>query len=141
MVISFVLIQAHCKKSSEITMKKKIKLMTDYRCYPLWWYDSDKVGDIDPATLPLSEKTITRLNAYADAKNSSLNWDYPPDTPNPTEEEIEATEEEGLSLWQQLQKELAPDYEVVYFSVRLGKIVTHLSELSPSNRDLIALAS
>lgn len=41
----------------------------------------------------------------------------------------EAFEEEGISLWQQLQKELAPDYEIVYFSDRLRKDISNLAEL------------
>ncbi|BDI18607.1 hypothetical protein ANSO36C_44090 [Nostoc cf. commune SO-36] len=40
---------------------EKIKLMPDYGCYPLWWVSSDKIGNIDPETLPLSQKTIKRL--------------------------------------------------------------------------------
>ncbi|MBR8826649.1 MAG: hypothetical protein DSM107014_01870 [Gomphosphaeria aponina SAG 52.96 = DSM 107014] len=42
-------------------MARKIKLMADYRCYPLWWEDTDKVGNIEPKTLSLKEETITRL--------------------------------------------------------------------------------
>jgi hypothetical protein len=33
------------------------------------------------------------------------------------------------SLWKQLQKELAPNYEVVYFSETLRKFVTDMNEL------------
>ncbi|BDI18608.1 hypothetical protein ANSO36C_44100 [Nostoc cf. commune SO-36] len=40
-----------------------------------------------------------------------------------------AFEEEGISLWKQLQTELAPNYQVVYFSELLGKVLTHPSEL------------
>lgn len=40
-------------------MYKRIKLMAYFDCYPLW--DMDDVGDIDPAELPLIEKTIARL--------------------------------------------------------------------------------
>jgi hypothetical protein len=44
--------------------------------------------------------------------------------------EVEADfDEEAIKLWKQLQKELAPNYEVVYFSDILGKVVTHESEL------------
>lgn len=120
-----------------MTMTQKIKLMTDYRCYPLWWVDSKKVGDINPLTLPLSQETLQRLEAFAAAKDASLNWDYPPDTEEATDEEIEAIEREGISLWQQLQKELAPDYEVMYFSERLLKIVTHPSELATDDRVVV----
>jgi hypothetical protein len=45
-----------------------------------------------------------------------LNQDYPPDSGFASEEDAQAFEQEGINLWQQLQKELAPDYEVLYFS-------------------------
>ncbi len=47
----------------------------------------------------------------------------------PTLEASSAFEEEGISLWKQLQTELAPNYQVVYFSDRLCRIVTNLGEL------------
>jgi len=110
-------------------MTQKIKLMPDYCCSPLWGLDLDNIGNIDPETLPLSPATINRLKTYSAAYESALNWDYPPDSPEPTEEEIENYEEEGINLWRQLQKELAPDYEVHYFSQKLRRIIGHPSEL------------
>jgi hypothetical protein len=38
-------------------------------------------------------------------------------------------EQQGISLWLQLQKELSPDYEVLYFSQKLRKVISHPSEL------------
>ncbi|MEH2291751.1 MAG: hypothetical protein V7K31_01120 [Nostoc sp.] len=43
---------------------EKIKLMADYGCYPLWWVSPEKVGNIDPETLPLIPETIKRLNKW-----------------------------------------------------------------------------
>jgi hypothetical protein len=37
---------------------EKIKLMADYGCYPLWWVNSDKTGDIDPETMPYTKQTL-----------------------------------------------------------------------------------
>lgn len=48
-------------------MPKKIRLMTDYGCYPLWWDEPDQVGDLDPESLPLSQEIIQRLYNWADA--------------------------------------------------------------------------
>lgn len=112
-------------------MSKKIKLMVDYGCDPLWWEEPDEVGDIDPATLPLSEDTIERLHRWAKAYDATLNWADPTDSPGFESADAEAAfESEGISLWKQLQKELAPtNYEVVYFSELLGKVLTHPSEL------------
>lgn len=112
-------------------MSKKIKLMVDYGCDPLWWDESDEVGDIDPATLPLSEDTIERLHRWAKAYDATLNWADPTDSLYFESADAEAAfESEGISLWKQLQKELAPNYEVLYFSDRLRKVLTHESELS-----------
>nr|MDZ8059885.1 hypothetical protein [Nostoc sp. EkiNYC01] len=104
--------------------------MADYGCYPLWWVSSDKVGNIDPETLPLIPETISRLEKWAEVYDAKLNWQNPGDSVGFSSLEAEAAfENEGISLWKQLQKELLPNYEVIYFSNRLRKVVTHASEL------------
>ncbi len=104
--------------------------MADYGCDPLWWADTDKVGNIDPVKLPLSSGIISRLQKWASAYNATLNWDDPANSPGFLNERAEsAFEAEGVSLWKQLQKELAPNYKVVYFSESLRKVVTHPDEL------------
>jgi hypothetical protein len=110
-------------------MAEKIKLMADYGCYPLWWASSGKAGDIDPETMPLSEETVSRLEKWADIYDAKLNWEDPNSSGFPTLEAKAAFEQEGISLWKQLQKELAPNYEVIYFSEQLRKIVTDTNEL------------
>ncbi len=103
--------------------------MADYGCDPLWWADADKVGNIDPGKLPLSKETISRLKKWASAYNATLNWQDPANSPGFLNEAAEAAfEAEGISLWKQLQKELARNYKVVYFSETLGKIFTDTSE-------------
>ncbi|CAD5982140.1 Antitoxin [Planktothrix tepida] len=106
-------------------MPIKIRLMTDYGCYPLWWDEPDQVGDLEPESLPLSQETIQRLYHWADAFETRLNLADPSDSPEVTPEEIERFEWEGLSLWKQLDQELAPDYEVVYFSSNFHQIFTN----------------
>ncbi|WP_414567764.1 hypothetical protein [Nostoc sp. CCY 9925] len=111
-------------------MAAKIKLMADYGCYPLWWATSDRAGDIDPETLPLNQETISRLEKWAEVYDAKLNWENPGDSLGFSSLEAEAAfEDEGISLWKQLQKELVLDYQVIYFSNRLRKVVTHPSEL------------
>lgn len=106
-------------------MPKKIRLMTDYGCYPLWWDEPDQVGDLDPESLPLSQEIIQRLYDWADAFDARLNLADPSDSPEVTPEEVERFEWEGLSLWKQLDQELSPDYEVVYFSSHFHQIFTN----------------
>jgi len=108
---------------------EKIKLMADYGCYSLWWVSPEKVGNIDPETLPLIQETIKRLNKWEEIYNAKLNWEDPANSPDLSAEAEAAFEEEGISLWKQLQTELAPNYQVVYFSELLGKVLTHPSEL------------
>lgn len=103
--------------------------MADYGCEPLWWADADKVGNIDPAKLPLSQETISHLRKWASAYNATLNWQDPANSPDLSVEAEAAFEEEGISLWKELQTELAPNYQVVYFSEPLGKVLTHPNEL------------
>ena len=104
--------------------------MADYECYPLWWVNSDKAGDIDPETLPLSQETISRLEKWADIYDAKLNWEDPNSSGFPSLEAKAAFEAEGISLWKQLQKELAPNYEVIYFSEQLNQVVTNTNELA-----------
>ncbi len=111
----------------------KIKLMTDYGCYPLWRADGDKVGNIDPAKLPLSQETAARLQKWADSFDARK--DDPGNSLSSTIEELAAFEREGISLWEQLQKELAPNYEVVYFSQILGRVMTGVNELEGTDND------
>jgi len=116
-------------------MKKKIKLMADYGCYPLWWVDPDLVGNITPHSLSLSQETLDRLSNWAASFDATLNQDYPPDSGFASEQDAQAFEEEGISLWQQLNQELAPDIEILYFSDRLRKLLTHPGQLaSATNR-------
>ncbi|QIR38664.1 hypothetical protein HCG51_19495 [Tolypothrix sp. PCC 7910] len=110
-----------------------IKLMADYGCDPLWWADADKVGNIDPAKLPLSQETINRLKNWASDYNASLNWQDPANSPDLSPEDEAAFEKEGTNLWKQLQTELAPNYRVIYFSELLGKVIMHPSELEASS--------
>ncbi|WP_335083325.1 hypothetical protein [Nostoc sp.] len=109
---------------------EKIKLMADYGCYPLWWVSPEKVGNIDPETLPLIPETIKRLNKWEEIYNAKLNWEDPANSSGFLSEQAEAAfEQEGISLWKQLQTELAPNYQVVYFSELLSKVLIHPSEL------------
>jgi hypothetical protein len=93
---------------------------------------------LDGQIVFLEEVSVQRLEAWARANDAQLNWDEPANSGEPTEEEIEEFEREGISLWQKLQQELSPNYEVVYFSERRRKVVTDLSELSP--KDLVAVS-
>ncbi len=108
-------------------MVKKIELMADYNCYPLWWANGD--GNIDPSTLPLTSKTLKSLEEWAAIYDTLLNEDDPAASGFPNDEARDVFDQKGISLWQLVQKELGLEYEVGYFSERFGKHLTHLSQI------------
>jgi hypothetical protein len=112
-----------------IDMPKVIKLMTDYGCSPLWWQDD--IGNIDPGSLPLQSETRERLKAWAAVYDSWLNWADPLASPEPPSAEVTAFEVEGVLLWMQLRKELAGQFEVVYF--RHGTVFDNPEQLEGSH--------
>ncbi|CAC5342613.1 MULTISPECIES: hypothetical protein [Planktothrix] len=113
-------------------MTINIKLMPDYCSYSLWGLDPDNIGDINPALLPLSKKTIKRLEKWAATYDQILKWDDPASSGFATVEEAEKFEREGVDLWHQLREELAPNYEVRYFSQKLRKVINNPDELMVS---------
>jgi hypothetical protein len=110
-------------------MTKTIKLMAEYKCYPLWLLDPEVIGNINPTNLPLKQETMESLLAWALTYEGTINREYPPDSGFASEEDAQAFEREGLKLWYQLRKELAPEYKVFYFSVQSRKLLTKPSEL------------
>ncbi|MBC6476809.1 MAG: hypothetical protein GDA56_02430 [Hormoscilla sp. GM7CHS1pb] len=110
-------------------MPKTIRLMTDYGCYPLWVEEPDEMGDIDPATLPISQEIIKRLDEWRKAYEEILNLSDPAASGFPSIQAREAFNREGVTLWLQLRNSLWPDYEVVYFSEIMQKNIDHPKEL------------
>ena len=105
-------------------MLRRIKLMADYDCYPLWSMEPDHVGNINPKTLSLSPETKLRLQQWAKAYDETLNRDDPASSGFKNEDDAVAFEEEGLHLWQRLRQELAPEYEIAYFSESSQQLLT-----------------
>jgi hypothetical protein len=93
-------------------MTQELKLMADYAAWPLWRPD----GNVDPATLPISTELQGRLDAWAEAFDATLNRDDPRSARFATPDAAREWNEEGLSLWHDLQRELGSDYVVCYFS-------------------------
>lgn len=98
-------------------MVRKIKLMPDYQCYPLWALDEEALDNLNPQTLPLSSETIWRLEDWAKRFDSWMNWDDPTSSIEPSTKAVVAFDEEGRRLWQRLIQELGPNYEVYYKSI------------------------
>lgn len=114
-------------------MIKKIKLMADYQCWPLWYKEGfdGKVGVIDPDELSLSSETSERLIRWGKRFDATLNWDNPLDESYRfSEHDLKDFEQEGISLWKKIQEELGSDYEVSYYSQKLRKDISNPEEIS-----------
>lgn len=93
---------------------EKIKLMADYECYPLWHHSGNKIGNINPDTLPISNSLKNELNKWAETFTKTLNSDDPLHSGFATFSEKLVFNEQGRKLQEQLQTELCNSYEVVY---------------------------
>ncbi|THK38787.1 hypothetical protein EHS39_07095 [Ensifer sp. MPMI2T] len=56
---------------------RTLKLMPDYHCFPLWENAGKAATNVDPASLPIPEDLILRLNSWAAKFNATLNPDDP----------------------------------------------------------------
>ncbi|MDB5045796.1 MAG: hydrolase [Deinococcus sp.] len=100
--------------------------MADYQCFPLWEQSGD---NLDPVTLGLPPALTKRLEAWADAFDSTLNMNDPM-SPLPMradflgagENEDAGFEREGHTLWWALRAAL-PGQQVSYFSTLLRRVI------------------
>jgi hypothetical protein len=111
-------------------MGRRIRLSADYRSWPLWSEEPSEVGEIDPHTLPVSRETIARLERWAETFDRWMNFDDPSSSAEPSAEEVEWFEAEGLELWRRLRRELGPDYEVTYYSKARQRVLSDESQLA-----------
>jgi len=94
---------------------RRIKLMADYECWPLWEASPGVVGNVDPNSLGLSASTLDALGRWAKHYDSFLNIDSPLDSREVSPEEQDSFTSEGRRLWALLQVELSGTCEVLYF--------------------------
>ncbi len=95
-------------------MSKRLKLMVDYECFPLW--DLDEPANLDPTTLPLPPNLCDELVAWARCYDLTLDRANPAASGFRSTGEAESFESQGLRLWAELRQALGPTYEVYYFS-------------------------
>ncbi|MBO2553321.1 hypothetical protein [Shewanella algae] len=91
-----------------------IKVMTDYQCFPIWHYGCDNVGEIDPATLPISKELVASLLVWASIYDATLNSEDPINSGFLNESAQTDFIEKGLELAQKLKSELK-NTEVYYY--------------------------
>lgn len=99
---------------------KKIKLMADYECCPLWGTTVEDFGDINPDTLPISDTLKRELMEWAKWFDGIFNDDDPANSGFESLEDETAFIKQGDNLYERLQIELGSDYEIEWSSRRYG---------------------
>jgi hypothetical protein len=88
---------------------KKLKLMADYECFPLW-ETNGQIGNIDPYSLPISNSLKEELVSWGEIYDATLNIDDPANSGFCNfQEEIEF-KTKAYELADKLRIELGSDY-------------------------------
>lgn len=95
---------------ADVAGSRRIKVMTDYGCYPLWAMDEGMIGPFAPNLLGVSPELENDLWAWAAEFDMSLNIDDPAKSHWPEERHRQHIEQ-GLSLARRIKLEL-PEREV-----------------------------
>lgn len=96
----------------ETVNTRRIKLMADYDCFPLWEASQGVVGNIDPETLPISQALKSRLNQWAEQFDKTLNRQDPMKSGFLDISAKNGFEQMAAKLGADLQKELGSSYLV-----------------------------
>jgi hypothetical protein len=105
---------------------KRIKVMADYQCDPLWALDEERYGCFAPEMLDVSPELAADLNAWALAYATSLNLDDPA-TGNWTDAQYAAHAAEGRRLAGRLKRE-RPDLMIYVMEPDIGVVEIHPDE-------------
>ena len=93
---------------------RKIKLMADYQCWPLWGALSGRYGDIDPDDLPISNALRANLIQWAADYDATLVGDDPKRSGFATPEAKAAFASIGTRLRNELAAELGSGFQVTF---------------------------
>ncbi len=105
---------------------KRVKLMADYGCDPLWALDEDLFGSFPPEDLGLSTELTGAISAWAAGYESAISMDDPATGPW-TEEQRAAHEAEGRRLGVLLKRE-RPDLMVYVHRDDIGIVEVQADE-------------
>lgn len=103
-------------------MRPGIRLMADYRCWPLWHHGGSDVGNIDPRTLGLSTDLQARLERWAQDYDAHLAVSDPASV-HWTDDEAAAFDREGRRLCTALARELGASHAVFFFDPRTARCI------------------
>lgn len=91
---------------------RKIKVMSDYQCHPLWDMSPGMYSDVDPNTLPISAELKQQFADWARVFDETLDMSDPASSGFNSAEAEAAFKAKGVQLAQQLQIELGADFSV-----------------------------
>ncbi|WP_072393105.1 hypothetical protein [Hyphomicrobium sp. CS1BSMeth3] len=105
---------------ADIAGSRRIKVMADYGCYPLWAMDEGAIGPFSPQHLGVSMELENDLWSWAAEFDMSFNMDDPAKS-SWSDERYRQHVEEGLALARRIKSEL-PDREVFALDTE-GKLI------------------
>ena len=105
---------------------KRIKVMADYLCDPLWALDEERYGCFAPEMIDLSPELAADLNAWAADYDTSFNADDPASSLW-SEEQHQAHAADGRKLALSLKRE-RPDLMVYVMDTDIGVVEIHADE-------------
>lgn len=91
---------------------RRLKLMADYDCLPLWGTEAEEIGEVDPADLPISADLVADLGRWADAFDATLDRDDPARSGFGSPEATAAFRAEGERLANRLRAELGEGWSI-----------------------------
>ena len=106
---------------------KRIKVMADYMCEPLWALDEERYGCFAPDMIDLSPELAADLNAWAGAYDTSFDPDDPA-VSRWSEEQHQAHAADGRQLAVRLKRE-RPDLMVYVLEGDIGVVEVHADEV------------
>ncbi len=93
-------------------MGRRLKLMADYDCHPLWGVSADDLGDVDPAGLPISAELVAALAAWAAEFDATLDRDDPASSGFVDAATAAAFTAQGAALAARLADELGAEWQI-----------------------------
>jgi hypothetical protein len=106
---------------------RRIKLMADFGCHPIWHVDGSEVGNIDPGELGLSAALVERLATWAEAYEGIMDWGDPGSAGFASPQDEAQFDAEGARLAEQIRAQLGDEWRVDLF-------VSATSTLEPDPR-------
>lgn len=91
---------------------KHVRLMADYKSFPVWYSGGDLVGEVDPKVLGISDALRQYLQKWVAWFDSTLDWDDPGHSW--PEQDRANFDREGMRLWRRLRQEIGHTWRVDY---------------------------